>query len=239
MSPTDDVPASQPAEPASDLPQGIRWRLTSRFTARSRRRRLVRFLQAVHPKPTDTVLDVGVTDSAWRSSNFLESQYPWPERITALALEAMPTFERTFPAVRLVIGDGRSLPFESQSFDIGFSNAVIEHVGSRDNQRRFVEELVRTCRTVFIATPNGGFPVDPHTLLPFVHWLPRPIRHKLLHWSGNGQWASEAALNPLRASTLRSFFPTDCDVRIERQRVLGLTTVLVAIARSDRSSDPT
>jgi len=196
---------------------------------------MARFLEIVQPKATDLILDVGVIDSAWRSSNFLESQYPWPERITAVGLEPMPAFERTFPTVRLVVADGRSLPFEANSFDIGFSNAVIEHVGSRDEQRRFIEELVRTCHTVFVATPNGGFPLDPHTLLPFVHWLPRRIRHTLLRWTGNGVWASEAALNPLRAGTLRSLFPSDCDVRIDKQRVLGMTTVLVAIARARRA----
>ena len=188
------------------------------------------FVRSVQPKPTDLVLDVGVTNSAWRSGNFFESQYPWPEQITAVALEPMPIFEATFPEVRLVVADGRDLPFEPRSFDIGFSNAVIEHVGSRDEQRRFVEELVRTCRTVFVATPNAAFPVDPHTLLPFVHWLPRRLRNPLLRWSGNGRWASEAALNPVGAGTLRSFFPADCQVEIKKQRVLGLTTVLVAVA---------
>jgi Methyltransferase domain len=195
---------ASPRNPASGLPQDIRWRLTSRFTARSRRKRM-------------------------------QSQDPWPAQITAVALEAMPTFERIFPEVRVVVADGRSLPFEANSFDIGFSNAVIEHVGSRDEQRRFIEELVRTCCTVFVATPNGGFPLDPHTLLPFVHWLPRRIRHVLLRWSGNGVWASEAALNPLRAGTLRSLFPPDCDVRIDKHRVIGMTTVLVAIARPKRA----
>jgi hypothetical protein len=48
------------------------------------------------------------------------------------------------------------------------------------------------------------------------------------------QWAlgERGTLNPLRAGTLRSLFPPDCDVRIDKQRVLGMTTVLVAIARS-------
>jgi hypothetical protein len=238
MSSSDELPGTHAMAPEPEMGQGLKWRLTSRFTARSRRKRLNQFFRIVQPKLTDRVLDVGVIDSAWRSSNFLESQYPWPERITAVAPEAMPTFERTFPAVRFVVADGRSLPFDANSFDIGFSNAVIEHVGSRDDQKRFVEELVRTCRTVFVATPNAGFPVDPHTLLPFVHWLPRPIRHRLLRWTGNGSWASEAALNPLRAATFRAMFPPECDVRIDRQRVFGLTTVLVAIARSTPSTDP-
>src|ERR1035437_3855427 len=114
MSPIDDVPGAQPTLHTPELPRGIRWRLTSRFTTRSRRRRMERFLHVVQPKPADLVLDVGVTDTAWRSSNFLESQYPWPAQITAVALEPMPTFERIFPEVRLVVADGRALPFEAK-----------------------------------------------------------------------------------------------------------------------------
>jgi hypothetical protein len=187
-------------------------------------------MRTIAPKPTDLVLDVGVIDTTWRSSNFLESAYPWPEQLTAVGLEPMPTFQRVFPAVKFVVADGRHLPFAEQSFDIGFSNAVIEHVGSRANQRRFVAELVRTCRTVFIATPNAAFPIDPHTLLPFVHWLPRCLRHPILRVTGNRKWASEEALNPLRAGELAKMFPSGVSVRVERQRVLGMTTVLMVVA---------
>ncbi len=184
------------------------------------------------PAPTDRVLDVGVTDTDWRSSNFLEADYPWPERITAVALEPVPAFETRFPSVRIVVGDGRQLPFERQAFDIGFSNAVIEHVGSRAEQRQYIGELVRTCRQVFVATPSAAFPIDPHTLLPFVHWLPRRLRDWVLIWFGQGRWAGESNLNPLRASDLVRLFPEGVGVRVVRQRTLGITTVLIAIAGS-------
>ena len=42
-----------------------------------------------------------------------------------------------------VQADGRELPFADGAFDLGFSNAVVEHVGGRDEQRRFVHELCR------------------------------------------------------------------------------------------------
>lgn len=215
---------------AKGNPRGPLWRLTSPLTARSRARRLEVFLIEMTPGATDTVLDVGVNDTAWRSSNFLESEYPWPERITAVSIAPAPTFEATFPSVRLVIADGRDLPFEDATFDIGFSNAVVEHVGSDEDQRRFVTEMVRTCRRVFIATPNARFPVDPHTLLPFVHWLPRKLRHPLLRATGNERWVGEDHLHPINERQLRRLFPADARVRIVRQRVLGLTTVLIAIA---------
>ena len=81
-----------------------------------------------------------------------------------------------------------------------------------------------------IATPNAMFPIDPHTLLPFAHWLPRKLRHPLLRWARNGQWASEEMLNPITERSLRSLYPDDANVRIVRQKVLGLTTVLIAVA---------
>jgi ubiquinone/menaquinone biosynthesis C-methylase UbiE len=187
-------------------------------------------MELMAPSSADLVLDVGVTDTAWRSSNPLEAAYPWPERITAVGLEPMPTFQKLFPAVGFVVADGRNLPFADKSFDIGYSNAVVEHVGSLGDQRQFVSELLRTCRRVSISTPNAHFPIDPHTLLPFVHWLPRGIRHPILRATGNGRWASESVLRPISPAELRSMFPREATVRIVRQRALGLTTVLTAIA---------
>jgi SAM-dependent methyltransferase len=212
------------------LPSGLRWRLTARFTERSRRRRYELFRTIMRPRPEDLILDVGVTDTAWRSGNFLEANYPLPSQITAVALQRMPGFEREHPAVRFVAADGRALPFPDDAFDIGFSNAVIEHVGSRADQARFVSELVRTCRRVFISTPNRAFPLDPHTLLPFVHWLDQPMRGRVYRMLGQGRWAGDSTLNPLTRGDFLRLFPPDAPVRIISQRVMGLTTVLIALA---------
>lgn len=175
----------------------------------------------MHPTEGDRILDVGVTDTAWRSGNFLEANYPWPHRITAVALRSMPAFQRLFPEVTFVVADGRALPFEDGTLDIGFSNAVIEHVGSRDQQAAFVGELLRTCRRVFVATPNALFPIDPHTLLPLIHWLGPGLRYPLLRLFRQGRWAREEMLNPLSAEALLSLFPRDANVRLVRQRLVG------------------
>ena len=194
-------------------------------------------MEVMEPRATDRVLDVGVTDADWRSGNFFESRYPWPAQITAVAPQPLPAFTRTFPEADFVVADGRQLPFADKSFDIGFSNAVVEHVGSREDQRRFVLELVRTCRRVFICTPNAAFPVDPHTLLPFVHWLPRGPRNWILRATGNGRWASEEALNPVRARDLLGMFSRTDDPRLVSQRLLFLTSVLIAVTERRPSSE--
>jgi hypothetical protein len=189
-------------------------------------------MRLMAPGENDRVLDVGVNDSTWRASNFLEALYPRPSHITAVGLKTMPAFAAAFPDVRFEEADGRSLPFGDGSFDIGFSNAVVEHVGGRHEQRRLIAEMVRTCHRSFICTPNRWFPVDPHTLLPFAHWLPRRAWHAVLRLTGNGRWASVDALNPLSGAELLSLFPDGTSVRLERQRVLGMTSVLIAVATS-------
>jgi SAM-dependent methyltransferase len=155
-------------------------RAASGFSRRSRERKLRLFLELLAPGPETTVVDVGVTDSgvegAYGTDNFLEAAYPWPERITAVGVTSLDRFGEAFPRVTRVVADGRSLPFADGEFDVGFSNAVVEHVGGRDDQVAFVHELCRVSRRVFVTTPNRWFPVEVHTLLPVVHWLPRRLQ---------------------------------------------------------------
>ena len=164
-------------------------RAASRVSLRSRERKLRVFLDLLRPGPETTVVDVGVTDAPFgdgSTDNFFEALYPWPERITAVGVTGLERFAAAFPRVRAVRADGRSLPFADGEFDVAFSNAVVEHVaGGREGQRRFVAELCRVGRRVFVTTPNRWFPVDPHTLLPFVHWLPPgPRRDRALRARG-------------------------------------------------------
>ena len=167
--------------------------VAARASLWNRRRKLSLFLETMRPGPETRVVDVGVGDTGFgtepgvaSSHNFFEALYPWPERITAVGHTGLERFEAAFPRVRAVQADGRALPFDDGEFELGFSNAVVEHVaGGRDGQRRFVSELCRVSRRVFVSTPNRWFPVDPHTLLPFAHWLPPgPARERLFRARG-------------------------------------------------------
>ena len=70
---------------------------------------------------------------------------------------------------------GDPLPFRDAEFDVVFSNAVLEHVGSRSAQAAFVRELCRVGKAFFITTPNRWFPIEHHTGLPMLHYLPAPV----------------------------------------------------------------
>jgi len=139
--------------------------------------------------------------------------------ITAVGRTELDRFAAAFPRVGAVRADGRELPFADGEFDLGFSNAVVEHVdGGRAAQRQFVAELCRVARRVFVTTPNRWFPLDPHTLLPFVHWLPAgSARRRLLRVRG-----FDDVLDPLGPKELASLFPYPV-------RVLNRGLTLVAV----------
>nr|WP_246715217.1 class I SAM-dependent methyltransferase [Aestuariivirga litoralis] len=100
--------------------------------------------------------------------------------------------------------DATRLPFADQSFDVVHSSAVLEHVGSFENQVRMMAECARVCRRgFFITTPNRWFPVEFHTVLPFVHWLPKPAFRNLMRKTGRGFFAEESNLNLMGGAELR------------------------------------
>ncbi|MFN0155249.1 MAG: class I SAM-dependent methyltransferase [Gaiella sp.] len=198
------------------------------ISLRSRRGKLALFLRELAPNEETSVLDVGVDavgfgghggQSGCATHNFFEELYPWPERITALGLHDGKGFRAAYPGLTYVQGDACALPFPDGAFDVVFSNAVIEHVGGRDRQRRFVEEAVRVGRRVFLTTPNRRFPLELHTRLPLVHWLPDAVSHRAYDLAGKG-WAKDNRL--LTTRSLRELFP--CPVRVHD---FGMTLVAI------------
>ncbi len=203
--------------------------LADQISLRSRRRKFGLFMETIAPTAATTVLDVGVDDFAFGelsvnegrcgTLNFFEDMYPWPERVTAVGLHEGTRFRAGYPAARYVQGNALELPFEDGSFDVVFSNAVIEHVGGEEEQLRFVAEALRVGRRAFITTPNRWFPVEVHTRLPLVHWLPDAVSHRAYDLARK-PWAKGNRL--LGPRTFRALFPRDV-------RVVNLGLTLVAI----------
>ena len=108
---------------------------------------------------------------------------------------------------RPIMGDGRALPFRSQSFDWVFSNAVIEHVGGWKDQVRFAKEIRRvSSKGYLVATPNKLFPLEPHALFPFYQFLPTSIQRRVAPYSF-GYLSQYEEIHLLSAKQMQELFP--------------------------------
>jgi len=180
--------------------------LPARLACYQRRKMFQAFLTMTGVEATDTILDVGATsDQSYSHSNYLEAWYPHKQRITASGIDDASFLEQLYPGLRFVATDGHSLPFPDGSFDYVHSSAVLEHVGSRNNQTHFLKEAWRVARKgLFITTPNRWFPVELHTTLPLLHWLPAHTYRRLLSKTSLRFFALEENLNLLSQSDLAS-----------------------------------
>jgi hypothetical protein len=151
--------------------------LSERLVIAARDRIHADFMQHCRPAPTDTILDVGVSDIVNDAANVLERAYPYPERITAAGIGVGAQFRAAYPAIAYrQIEANQRLPFTDKSFDIASANAVLEHVGSRPHQELFVRELTRVARKVFISVPHRYFPVEHHTAIPLLHYWDKSFK---------------------------------------------------------------
>jgi SAM-dependent methyltransferase len=209
--------------------------LASRVSLAARQKMFRLFMAACQPTAATTVLDIGVTnDTSFAESNYFERLYPYPQNIVCVGTEDGSHLMQVYPGLRFQrVESGAPLPFADRQFDVVFSNAVLEHVGSRDQQRAFLREVCRVGKSCFVTTPNRWFPVEHHTGLPLLHHLPKPLFRALIRRTRYAYWAEEAHLNLLGARELAGLFPAGVTPVIRRVRMAGFTSNLAAFARRD------
>ncbi len=207
-------------------------RIAYRISRKSREKKFSIFLKQIAPQPEETILDVGVNDTEYsETDNYLEKQYPYPENITAVSQESLTAFSKRYPNIKAIIADGKSLPFPDNAFDIAYSNAVIEHVGSQEKQLHFLKELFRVSRRGYLTTPNRHFPIEVHTRVPLLHLLlPKNIFHAFLKLIGKS-WATGDYMHLLSPNELTSLLEKAGihGYTMSRQRFLGFTMTLTVI----------
>lgn len=208
-------------------------RLRSRFSWDARRAMYDLFMARFTPDRSHTILDIGVTpDTTLPESNFFEALYPYRDRVTAASIEDASNLEVAYPGVRFVqVARQGPLPFKDNQFDIVFCSAVLEHVGSRQQQARFITESLRVAKAFFFTTPNRWYPIDFHTLIPLIHWLPQHVHQKLLSKLGHEFLARTENLNLLDKQGLLSCFPPVDEINIHKITLFSLTSNLVAYGR--------
>lgn len=214
----------------SSAPERIQlfYKLLERVVSLFRRKRMLAFQQMFATSERTRILDVGGTKLNWELM-------PARPQVTLLNLRVE---ERTEGRFHWTPGDGRQLPFADNSFDICYSNSVIEHVGGREDWEKFAKEIRRTAPAYFVQTPNYWFPVETHQVSLFLHWMPRRIERRLVRYLSLWGWATRetqenidkwlAYNNLLTKRDMARLFP-DAEIMVER--LLLLPKSLIAVKR--------
>jgi hypothetical protein len=201
--------------------------------AKFRRKRLAvfekLFLENFNPQLPLKILDVGGTSYFWKDSTL--TQLPQVE-FTLLNLHQETS---DHPRIKGVTGDATSMrEYTDQSFDLVFSNSVIEHVYTLENQKKMAEEIRRVGKKHFIQTPNKYFPIEAHYAIPFAQYLPKELLFYLLtktkisrlkKWNERDAQQYLEEIRLLNEKEMKELFPGSV---IYREKVLGLTKSITA-----------
>lgn len=225
------------AETISDLMNGIPMldrianpHHTSSLAAHARQNRMMHFRQLIAPLPCPVnILDVGGSARYWQSfgANLLPTC-----RITLLNLGIPKQQDANFIYCK---GDGCDMhEFAAGSFDVVFSNSVIEHVTTWQNQQRMAAEIQRVGVHHFVQTPNYWFPIEPHFLWPGLQWLPMPLRLRFINTFGSLRQPLSRSVALGRCRDIRLLTPGEMsslfpNSKIVHERVVGLSKSMMAI----------
>lgn len=185
------------------------------------------------------ILDLGGTHSYWKA--FPDSWLHHNNvKITLLNIEQVSIPSTAIDLFESVKGNACNLAqYRNAEFDLVHSNSVIEHVGGWDKMRAMAEESLRVGKYLYLQTPYFWFPVEPHFLTPFIHWLPMSTRIWLACKIKMGNWPQASSVDEaIRAQQsavlldkrmLEALFP---DASIHFEKFLGLPKSLVATSRA-------
>lgn len=174
-----------------------------------------------------TILDVGGTLEFW---TVLEFKYLDRVHITLLNLEEKEIPDRWKSIFQSVSGDATNLKeYADNSFELAFSNSVVEHVGGFEDQRNMVLEMKRVSKHRYIQTPNKYFPIEPHYGFPLFQFFPMKLKeYMVMHYNmrykraENSEEAYRIAseIRLLCKKELRRLFPNE---EIHKERIWGMT----------------
>ena len=188
--------------------------------------RMARFQRLLQVDENTRILDVGGTPGNW-------SLLAVRPQVTILNL---PRAIEMRGSLTWIFADGCQLPFRDRSFDVVFSNSVIEHLGDPLRHEQYAKEIARVGVRYFVQTQNRWFPVDP----PLIHFLPRRWQRAMIEKFTIWEWVARPRpaerafylehylrdIQLLDGRAMRRLFP---DARLIRERFLGLTKSLIAV----------
>jgi len=152
------------------------------------------------------VLDIGTTiDRENESSNFIVKNLENIDYFKSISDQEISSVFFKKKLKKSITEDFSPDEIEEFSSDLVISNATIEHVGNYLQQKKMISNMINLSKKLFIiTTPNRFHPIDFHTKIPFIHWLPKSIHRKILHILRMSFYADEKNLNLLGKSEIEN-----------------------------------
>lgn len=188
------------------------------FSQKQRKKRMIQFVERMNIKGGEKIIDLGGLAGFWNDC-------PYPLKITIINLPGSGLKQESNPMheIDYIEGDACDMPFvSSKSYDIAFSNSVIEHVGPVENQEAFAKEAQRVANRYWIQTPSIWFPIEAHNNMPFWWFYPEPLKSFFLaRWREKlPAWAEMIeGTTVISRSELKRMFPTG---RIWTEKLFGV-----------------
>jgi SAM-dependent methyltransferase len=170
---------------------GLRARLAAGASGRARERRFERLFGLTGATARTRILDIGCGRLGLR-------RHAPDHDITGVDLSPRPDYPGPFVQADVLEG----LPFADGEFELAYCSSVIEHVAP-EQRAAFARELRRVAGGWYVQTPAYSFPVEPHALLPFAHWLPHALRRPYWRLGVAGEWE---AIELLRRGEMTELF---------------------------------
>lgn len=156
----------------------------------------------------NSVLDVGTSEADLKSSNYNIKNLNLNDKAIKKSISKDNIKDLFFNKVftKSISEELSSIEFENLLSDLTISNATIEHVGCSENQKKMIENMIKLSKKYFIIiTPNRFHPIEFHTKLPFLHWLPKKLHRIILKKLKYDQLCKEENLNLLSLREIRGF----------------------------------
>ena len=169
-------------------------------------------------------LDIGSTENDdLESSNFLIKNLNNIQSYKSISDQEIKDKFFSSSLRKSITEDLSSEEIDNFKSDLVISNATIEHVGSLANQSKMITNIIKLSKKFFIlTTPNRYHPIDFHTKLPLIHWLPKNLHRKILNKINLNFFSKEENLNLMSENDLRKILKTQNikDYKLNNERLL-------------------
>ncbi len=201
-------------------------RVNNSLSYRLRKKRFEIFLQQINPSKDTKIIDIGGTEVIWKDNNL-------DKQVTILNIN-FGDIDKNFIYIK---ADACNTGIKNKSYDVAYSNSVIEHVGDFGRQKQFANEIKRIAKSYFIQTPNKHFPLEQHFLFPFFQYLPKKLKLFIgLRWKystvyiGGKDYLKHEIENIrlLTKNELKELFP---DAIIIKEKFFGFTKSFIVIGK--------